>query len=210
MPQDNVWQRIRDGFAMPDLAGPLVAADGIYVIALEAKLPSTIPPLDQIYGRVVVDYQSEQAYGLAQKAGTNFYYQLTVQMAAGKTFAQAAIAAGHAPLVLSPFSLSSQDIAEAGEHATVGQLKQAAFTTPVGKISNFTQDRDGGFVLYVQEMLPVNQTRKAAELPRFADQVRRSRQGEAFNLWLMAEANRELRDTPFAKQMTAAGAAQKP
>ena len=31
--QDDVWQRIRDGFAMPDLAGPLVAEKTAWYVA---------------------------------------------------------------------------------------------------------------------------------------------------------------------------------
>ncbi len=131
---------------------------------------------------------------------------LTVQMAAGKTFAQAAVAAGQTPLVLPPFSLSTSELPEVGDRASIGQLKQAAFTTPPGHISSFVPTSDGGFVLFVQQMLPVDVTKKNSELPQFTAQVRRARQNEAFNLWLQAEANRELRDTPLAKNQTAGSA----
>jgi peptidyl-prolyl cis-trans isomerase D len=183
-------------------AGPVAAADGFYVIALEAQVPSAIPSLEQIRSRVVQDFQMQSAIIAAQRAGTNFYATLAAQMAAGKTFAQAAVAAGHAPVVLAPFSLSSQDIPEIGEHATIGQIKQAVFTTPVGRVSNFMPDNDGGFVVFVQELLPVDAVKKAASLPQFMAQVRRARQGEAFNQWLMGEANRELKDTPVYAQIS--------
>jgi hypothetical protein len=183
-------------------AGPVAAADGFYVIALAAQVPSAIPPLDQIRDRVTRDYKMQTAILAAQRAGTNFHATLAAQMAAGKTFAQAAVAAGHAPVALAPFSLSSQDIPEAGEHAAIGQLKQAAFTTPAGNVSNFMPDNDGGFVLFVQELLPVDAAKKAASLPQFTAQVRRARQNEAFNLWLMGEANRELKDTPVYASLT--------
>jgi hypothetical protein len=184
--------------------GPLPAQDGVYLFSLAKHLPSAIPALDQIRLRVSSDYHQQQAYILAYQAGTNFYHALTNQMAKGGSFAAAAAAAGFAPTKLSPFSLSSSDIPEAGEHATVGQLKQAAFTTPVGKVSGFSPDNDGGFVLFVSEMLPVDQTKKTASLPQFENQVRRSRQSEAFNLWLMAEANRELKNTPVYSELTKA------
>jgi hypothetical protein len=184
-------------------AGPIANADGLYVIALAAQLPSSIPALAQIRTRVTEDYQAQEAVTLAQSAGTNFYATLTTQMAAGKTFAQAAVAAGQTPLVLPPFSLSTSDIGEAGNHASVGQIKQAAFTTTVGHVSSFIPDQDGGFVLFVQEMLPVDQAKKTANLPQFIAQVRRARQNEAFNQWIMAESNRELRDTPLAQSQQA-------
>jgi SurA N-terminal domain len=177
-------------------AGPIIGQDGAYIIALAGQLPSAIPPLSQIINRVTEDFRQQSAIALAQRAGTNAYYNLTVQMAAGNSFGKAAVAAGQVSQVLPAFSLSTQELPELGDHATLNQIKQAAFTTSAGRVSNFIPDRDGGFVLFVQQQLPVDQAKKAAERPQFTARVQRARQGEAFNLWLMAEANRELRDTP--------------
>jgi hypothetical protein len=183
-------------------AGPLGAADGVYVIAQAGLLPSSIPALGQILPRVQQDYQEQTAINLAQLAGMTFYQTLTNQMATGSSFAKAAIAAGQTPLALPAFSLSTTELTAIGDHASLGQVKQAAFTTPVGRVSNFMADNDGGFVLFVQEMLPVDQTKKTAAMPQFEAQVRRARQSEAFNLWLMGEANRELKATPVYAELT--------
>ena len=191
-------------------AGPIVGADGIYVIALANQLPSMIPPLAQIRSRVTRDCTDAEAVAFAQRAGTNFYFNAAVQMAAGKTFAQAAVAGGQSPQVLPPFSLSTANLPELGDRAILGQFKQAAFTTPVGHLSNFRPTSDGGFVLFVQQMLPIDVTKKNADLAQFVNQVRRARQGEAFNIWLLAEENRELRETPvFQKAASAASGAAK-
>ena len=186
-------------------AGPIVGPTGVYIIALADRLPSTIPPLAQVQSRVTEDFQEQQAAALAQRAGMEFQRALAAQMAAGNTFAKAAVAAGHAPHVLPPFSLVTQMLPELDGHATIDQAKQAAFTTPVGHASSFTPGIDGGFVLFVKEMLPVDQAKKNADLPQFMMQYQRERQGEAFNLWLKAESNRELRTTPvFRKQASGA------
>ena len=92
-------------------AGPIIGPDGVYIIALAQDLPSAIPPLDAIQSRVLSDFKEQQALALAQRDGTNFYYNATVQMATGKTFAQVAIATGQSPQVLPPFSLSSTEVA---------------------------------------------------------------------------------------------------
>jgi len=180
---------------------PIAGAEAVYVIGLARQLPSAIQPLDQIHARVVQDYQNREAALKARSAGTNFYYNAAVQLAAGKTFAQAAVAAGQSPLALKPFSLSSQDVPEAEGRAEAGQLKQAAFTTQAGHMSQFMPTEDGGFVLFVQSFLPVDEAVKNVELPKFLAQVRRSRENEAFNLWLQAEANRELRNTPVYNEL---------
>jgi hypothetical protein len=188
-------------------AGPIVAADGLYVIALANQLPSSIPSLDEIRNAVTRDYQNSEAVAFAQRAGTNFYFTASIQIAAGSTFGKAAVAAGLAPQVLPEFSLSTTDLPGYTDRANLNQFKQAAFTTAPGHVSNFQSTRDGGFVLFVQQVLPVDTAKKDAEMPQFLAQVRRGRQNEAFNLWLQAEANRELRDTPFFQKL-AAGAAK--
>jgi hypothetical protein len=189
-------------------AGPIVAPDGVYVLALANQLPSSIPSLEQIYSRVTQDFQDRAAVDLARNAGTNFYFSVAVQMAAGKSFAQTVIASGQSPELLPEFSLSSTELPGFADRAPIGQFKQAAFTTVPGHISNFQPTSDGGFVLFVQQLLPVDDMKKNEEMPGFLGQVRRARQNEAFNLWLEAEANRELRDTPFFQKMTAGGAAK--
>ena len=187
-------------------AGPLPAPDAVYVLALAKQLPSAIPPLEQIRDRVTQDFKEHAAVALAQHAGTNFYVTAAVQVAAGKSFAQAAVAAGITPVQLSPLSLSSSEVPEAGE-VDVRQIKQAAFTTPIGRVSNFIPTADGGFVLSVKAQLPVDEAKKKTDLPQFTQQVRRARQNEAFSLWLQAEAGRELTSTPVYKELTAGGAA---
>jgi len=180
---------------------PLAGAEAVYVIGLKAKLPSEIQTLAQIHDRVVADYKNYEATMKARAAGTNFYFAATVQLAAGKTFAQAALAAGQTPQALKPFSLSSQTVPEAEGHAEVNQIKNAAFATKPGHASQFVPTAEGGFVLFIQSLLPVDEAVKTAELPRFLAQARRNRENETFSLWLETEANRELKTTPVYAEL---------
>ena len=102
--------------------------------------------------------------------------------------------------MLPPFSLSTRELPALGDRAELNQVKQAAFTTAVGHVSNFQETRDGGFILFVQSQLPIDQAVKATELPQFTEALRRTRENEAFNEWLRVEASRALQDTPFARQ----------
>jgi hypothetical protein len=170
------------------LAGPLLEGDAMYVLALAKTLPSELPALSQIHFQVAMDYQQREAVMLAMRAGQAFYQSLTNQMAAGHTFASVCVGAGLKAEVLPPFSLSTQEMPELGERASLGQIKQAAFTTPIGKPSAFIQAGDGGFILLVQSKLPLDQTQMASELPQFTQNLRRSRENEAFNQWLQTEA----------------------
>jgi hypothetical protein len=165
-------------------ANPIVTTNGVYVIALARQLASEIPPFADIHARVSRDYQVQQATVLAREAGTNFMVKLTVSMATGKSFAASCSADGLQPEVLPPFSLSTRELPALGDRAELNQVKQAAFTTPVGHASSFQETADGGFLLYVQSQLPLDQAVMNAELPQFTESLRRSRENEAFNEWL--------------------------
>jgi len=188
--------------------GPIPGSDAVYVIALANQLPSSIPSLAQIYPRVAQDFETQQAVALAQQAGTNFYFTAAIGLATGKKFPQVAEAHGVTAVFLSPFSLSSSEVPELGDHAELGQLKQAAFTTAPGKVSPFVPTADGGFILYEQSLLPVDESKKAADFPQYLAQARRARQNEAFNLWLNTELNRELANNTYLQKQAQAQAAK--
>jgi hypothetical protein len=165
-------------------ANPIIGADAIYVIALARQLPSEIPPLADIQSRVTQDYKFHDAVLLAQRAGTNFVHGLNGALAAGKSFASACVAAGLSPKTLPPFSLATRELPELGDQIDLNQFLRFAASIPVGHTSNFAETADGGFVLFVQSQLPVDQSVMNAELPKFTAELRRSRENEAFNEWL--------------------------
>jgi hypothetical protein len=112
------------------------------------------------------------------------------------------------PQVLPAFSLSTPELPELGERTDLNQLKQAVFTTPVGKPGGFETTRDGGFIVYVQSRLPVDQAKMNSDLPQYLAGFRRQRQNEAFSQWVNLEANRQLRNTPVFRQQLKSGAAK--
>ena len=183
-------------------ANPIVTTNGAYVFALARQLPSEIPPFADIRARVMQDYQMQQAVSLAREAGTNFSVKLTVSMAMGKSFAVACAADGVQPQLLPPFSLSTRELPALGDRAELNQVKQAAFSAEVGHVSNFVETGDGGFVLFVQSQLAIDQAVMNAELPQFTESLRRSRENEAFFQWLQIAAGRALSDTPVGRQRT--------
>ncbi len=178
-------------------AGPIAGTEAIYVIALANTLPSAIPAFDQIHSRVVRDFEGQAATALAERAGTNFYYSAAVQLATGKKFPQITAAAGSKPVTLPPFSLSSTEVAGMSDRGDVGQFKQAAFTTQAGRVSRFVATADGGFVLFVDALLPVDQAKKTTDFPQYLAQIRRARQSEAFQLWVNTEFTREIASKKF-------------
>jgi len=188
-------------------AGPIAGPNAMYVIAFAKQLPSEIPSLDQIRERVTRDYQWREATLLAQRTGTNFVRTLT-GMTADRGFASLCVTAGLEPQVLPAFSLSTPELPELGERTDLNQLKRAVFTTPVGKTGDFEATSDGGFIVYVQSRLPMDQAKMNSELPQYLAAFRRGRQNEAFSQWVNLEASRQLRTTPVFRQQFKSGAAK--
>ena len=183
-------------------AGPILGMDGAYVIALVKKVPSEIPPLDQIRARVERDYKLNQALNLARTAGTASYQALTNGLAQGKTVAAICAEAKLQLVEMPPFSLSTRELPQVEERIPLNQLKQIAFTAPLGKVSPFQMTADGGVIVYVKSRLPLDEAKMNTSLPAFANYVRQSRQNEVFNEWFRKEAEKGLRDTPLNQPRT--------
>jgi peptidyl-prolyl cis-trans isomerase D len=180
-------------------AGPLIGGNAAYVIAFNKKVPSEIPPLDQIRSQVEADYKEEQAKALARSAGTGFYQTMTNGLAQGKTLSAICADAKLDLVTLPPVSISTRDLPEVEEHLNLNQFKQIAFSTQPGKVSPFQITADGGVILHVKSKLPLDQAKMNATLPAFINYVRQNRQTEAFNEWFSKQAQAGLQNTPVAK-----------
>lgn len=179
---------------------PIIGEDAVYVVAFDKKFPDEILPLDQIRDRVTADYQYRQAVLMGRRAGEDFVRAATNGIAHEKTFA-AICADAKVNLVAVPlFSLSTLELPEVENYVELRQFKQIAAGTPLRTVSDFSSTHDGGFVVYVQERLPVDPAKMTAEMPAFLNLLRRARQQEAINLWLMKEWSISLRNTPLAQR----------
>jgi hypothetical protein len=182
------------------LAPPIVGKDGVYIIALNKQIPSEIPPLDKIRDEVTKDFKNSQAVSLARIAGIEFWQTLTNGLAKGKTFAAICSEAKLKPVELPSFSLSTKELPDIEDHIRINQLKEMAFRTPPGKVSEFQDTQAGGIILNVKSKLPLDEARMRTELPNFVNYVRQRRQEEAFEAWFRKEADKGLRDTPVNRQ----------
>ena len=149
------------------LLDPLPGPDAVFVLALDEQLPSEIPSLDTIRARVAQDCQFYEAHiaGAELPERISFTRSQTIWQAGGKVLRLFCIAAGLHPEALPPISLSTRELPEVGDRANLNEFKQAAFSTPVGKISHFVETSDGGFIVFVQSQLPLEQAAMDAGLP---------------------------------------------
>jgi hypothetical protein len=129
-----------------------------------------------------------------------FSMKLTTNLVQGKTFEAVCAETKLKPVSLPPFSLSTRNLLEVEQHVPLDRLKQVAFSTPPGKVSNFQATSDGGYILNVKSKLPVDPVKMNTELAAFTQNLRLTRQHEAFNVWFSREAERGLRDTPLVQR----------
>ncbi|MCS7336781.1 MAG: peptidyl-prolyl cis-trans isomerase [Verrucomicrobiae bacterium] len=185
---------------------PVVAADGVYVLALDKRFPPEIPAFEAVRERVIDDLRYQRALALAHEHGAEFHKTLTNGMAQGKTFAAICTSAGVKLVFPQPFSRRTRALPEVENLVPLLLLKDTALKTGVGNVSEFVPTPTGGFIVHVQDRLPVDVKRMEAELPEFIAMLRRSGQDEAFNMWLRAQAQQLLRNTPLARRAPDAGA----
>jgi hypothetical protein len=181
-------------------AGPLLGEDGVYVIAYDKKLPSESPSLDSIRDRVVADYKYSQAVSLARQAALTFYQTLTNGVAQGKSFTNICAEAKINPTDVPPFSISSRSIPGIEERIEPSELKQLAFSTQPGHVSNIEGITEGAIILFVKGKLPLDEGKMQTDLPSFLNALRQSRQTEAFNAWFNKEGQRAMREIPYLQQ----------
>jgi hypothetical protein len=178
----------------------ILGRDGVYVLGYYKQLPREMPTLDQIHDRVVADYKHDQAMRLARQAATGFYQTLTNGLAQGSSFTNLCAVAKLKPVPLPPFSLATRNLPELEDLINLNTLKQAAFSTQLGKVSAPKETAEGSFILYVKAKLPVDQAKMQTDMPGYVAALRRSRQDEAFQDWFRREWERGTRDLPINRR----------
>lgn len=181
-------------------SAPVIGPDAVYVLGFERRLPSEIPALEDILGRVLGDYRYEQAVQLARQAAEAFRAALTNAIAQGKGFAEVCTASNLHPVLLPPVSWSTRALPQVEQDLPLAQFKQVALSTPVGGVSPVVPTRDGAMLIYVQSQLPLDEAKMNQELPGFMAYLRRLRQNDLFNEWFRRQAEVALRDTQLARR----------
>lgn len=171
----------------PTLEEPVVGQETVYVVAFKKRIPSALPPLETIQGRVTEDFRRVEADKLTRAAGNEFAIKVEAGLAAGKTFDQIALESGHTVDDLAPFKPTARFIPGLDGRADAGSFAAAAFDTAEGKASGFRMARGGGYVVFVERILPVTEEELKEGLPAFAEQMRKTTESQAMSNWVRKE-----------------------
>jgi len=183
----------------------LKGEDGVYVASLNKRLPSEIPSLDAIREQVTQDFRFNEAVTMARKTAMDFAATAT-NINSAPAFAAACAVTRVKPVTLPPLSINTRKLEQVDSHVSLPQFKQAVFSTQVGQMSQLQPSVDGAYVVFVQEKLPLDESKVAANLPAFERSVRQRRRAEAFDQWFNQEFNKVKAKIPyFQKQPQLAG-----
>jgi len=169
---------------------PLTGLDGAFIVAIKARIPSIVPPLESVLARVTEDFRRAQARDAAISAGQAFRMVVTNAMAGGKGFLEVAAEQNLPVTDLPPFSLAMDMVPGLPPVADLNSLKDAAFGLQPGGVSTFNLGRDGGYVLFLKERKPVAEDVLKSGTATYAAELRSRRFGEAFYRWFESEWDR--------------------
>lgn len=176
----------RQAFALgPDdvFKGPIPGADAYFVISLNRKLPSEIPPMENILQKVMDDYRAEETMRMARAAGEEFGAKVKAGLEAKKPFDKICAESKVTPRSLPTFSLSARFVEGLDRSVNLADIQETVQSLSPGQASKFVPSRDGGFVVYVRSRLPAAEDKLKEELPQVLAQLRRERQNQAFQEW---------------------------
>ena len=166
---------------------PARGTKAVYVAALVRKIPSTVPPFEQVQAQVTVDFRRVKSTEAARAAGQAFATSAAAAVASGKTFAAAAAEAKARAIDLPPFTPSTTAFPAGSPQINIGFLQRQVFTFKPGTVSAFLPYLDGGMVVHLKELKPADETMVKAGLNSFLEEQRHQRQEEAFQEWFSHE-----------------------
>lgn len=172
---------------------PIQTDKGYFIIQLTEIIPAREQTFDEAKVKLAEALKSERATEAMTLKATEVRNKIEADLKAGKSFADAATAAGVKAEIIPPFSFSepptkeadSRDILQAASSLEPGQLSAFQTTGAGDKLA-------GGFLLFLDKRQPIDEAKFAAEKPMLADQMGRALRDATMQQWMKqrrAEAN---------------------
>lgn len=153
---------------------------GYYVLQLaevKAQRPLTF---EEAKNRLTDDLKRERAQEALTLKGTEIRNKIDADLKAGKSFADAAAAAGAKAEDFPAFSRREPQFTAPNS----GEVMQTAIEMNVGQLSNFVPGSDGGVIVYVKQRPPVDEEKFKAEKAQIAEGVAEFQKNALFQQWL--------------------------
>ena len=158
----------------------LTTERGYYVLQLAGVTAARPLTFDEAKAQLTEQTKRERAQEALDLKAKDLRNKIAPELAAGKSFADAAKAAGATVETFPVFSQSepSRALPDAGE------IMQATFDLKDGELSAFTPSATGGFLVHVDKRLPADDAKFATDKTMIADNMTRQTRAVLFSEWL--------------------------
>ena len=153
---------------------------GYYVLQLAGVTAARPLTFDEAKAQLVEQLKRERAQEALNLKAAEIRNKIVPELKAGKTFAEAAQAAGATAETFPAFSQSepSRTLPDANE------IMSATFELKDGELSPFTPSATGGVLVHVDKRIPADDAKFATDKPMIADSMARQTRAVLFSEWL--------------------------
>ncbi len=153
---------------------------GYYVIQLAGIIPARPLTFDEAKAQLTDSLKRERAQEALTLKGTEIRNKTEAELKAGKSFADAAQAAGAKAESFPPFSRQEPQF----EAPNSGEIMGTAVELNEGQLSSFVPTANGGVIVHVGKRPPVDDAKFQAEKARIIEGVADFKRTSLFQEWL--------------------------
>jgi peptidyl-prolyl cis-trans isomerase D len=160
--------------------------NGYYILHLEDIVPSQPLTFEQAKPKLIEQLKTERAREQLTTKAAEARAKIEADLKAGKSFADAAAAAGVKAETLAPFSIADRTKLDVPDQQ---EILEKVIVLGEKQISDFTPTEDGGLLVYLDKREPIDEAAfekdKATLFPLFE----KKKQDNAFQEWLRIRRN---------------------
>lgn len=165
--------------AEPD-SDAIQAENGYYVVHLENIEPSRQLTLEEAKPKVTEELKNTRAHELLSIKASDVRNKIETDMKAGKSFADAATAAGQKVETFPPFSYAEPNFELPGAR----EIMTKALDLKDGQLSDLMETPDGGILVRLDKREPVDEAKMEKEKPLLAPRIAERELNVVFGEWL--------------------------
>lgn len=156
-------------------------AGGVYVARVASRLPSRVPPFEEVASQVRERLTAERAQALARERASALHARLTERIKEGWRAEEAMVSESWLP---SQSVTLSRNGAIDSKLGVVPEINHAVFTTPVGQLSQVIETQAGFAFVRPEAVIPPDMTAFAAQKETFQQELLARKRTEQFEMWL--------------------------
>ena len=153
---------------------------GYYVLQLAGVTPARPLTFEEAKGQLTESLKRERAQEALTLKGTEIRNKIESEIKAGKSFADAAQAAGAKAESFPAFSRREQQF----EAPNAGEIMSTAAELNEGQLSSFVPTANGGVIVHVGKRPPIDDAKFAAEKAGIMENVAEFKRTSLFQEWL--------------------------